>query len=136
MILVKSGCQRNIEKRWVMLITVFTHKEAVPDFEKLVATLASGASPLVCKIYDTYDDFIAGFPQDDASAVIVARHGADGMESARSAKIMQPDVPLIWFSDDQDFGVESYRIGCDYFSADAVTETLLTAALARCRDSS
>lgn len=119
-----------------MFITIFTHKEQVQYFEELMTALSRAGSPFECKIYDTYDDFIAGYPQDNASAVIVARRGADGMESARNAKIMQPNVPLIWFSDDQGFGVESYRIGCAYFSADAVTASLLTIALERCENES
>ncbi len=119
-----------------MIITIFTHKEQVQSFEELISSLSKSGSPFECKIYDTYDDFIAGYPQDNASAVIVARRGADGMESARNAKIMQPNIPLIWFSDDEGFGVESYRIGCTYFSAEPLTEKLLCAALARCKNAS
>ncbi len=115
-----------------MRITVFTHKEDVPHFRQMMAALDSGGTPVAYKIYDNYDDFIAGFSQDGAAAVIVARRGADGMESARNARILQPDVPLIWFSDDEGFGVESYRIGCAYFSAQTVTGALLAAVLARC----
>ncbi len=116
-----------------MKITIFTHKEAAPHFEKLMHALQNGASPLEYTVYDDYDQFISGFPQEESQAVIVARRGADGMESARNAKIMRPKVPLIWFSDDGGFGVESYRIGCAYFSAEAVTQVRLTAALARCQ---
>lgn len=119
-----------------MIITIFTHTEQVRCFEELISSLSQAGSPFECKIYATYDDFIAGYPQDHASAVIVSRCGADGMESARNAKIIQPDVPLIWFSDDEGFGVESFRIGCAYFSAVPVTEELLSTALARCQDDS
>ncbi len=119
-----------------MLISIFTHREQVEGFEKLISALSKAGSPFEYKIYENYDDFITGFPQDNASAVIIARRGADGMESARNAKIMQPNVPLIWFSDDNGFGVESYRIGCAYFSADAVTASLLTVALERCENAS
>ncbi len=88
--------------------------------------------PLECKFYESYDDFIQGFPKDPIQTVIVARRGADGMECARNAKLMRPDIPIIWLSDDNGFGIESYRIGCAFFSADTLTEDLLIAALKRC----
>ncbi len=117
-----------------MNITVFTHKEQSQCFKDCISALSKAGSPFECKIYENYDDFISGFPQDNASAVIIARRGADGMESARNAKVMKPNTPLIWFSDDEGFGVESYRIGCTYFSAEAITEKLLSAALMRCKE--
>ncbi len=115
-----------------MKIAVFTHREDVLQYEKLLLALPTGISEYI--LYDDYDDFISGFPQDKSCAVIVARRGADGMECARSAKLLKPEIPLIWFSDDKGFGVESYCIGCAYFSAIPVTEELLSAALARCQD--
>lgn len=116
-----------------MKITVFTHKEEIPRYEKLLLALANETIPLEYIVYDDYDDFISGFSQGESQAVIVARRGADGMECARNAKVLKPDIPLIWFSDDQGFGVESYRISCAYFSAEPITETLLSTALARCK---
>ncbi len=119
-----------------MLISIFTHREQAERIEELITALPKAELPVACKIYENYDDYITGFPQDNASAVIIARRGADGMESARNAKIMQPNVPLIWFSDDNGFGVESYRIGCAYFSAAPITEEILSTALSRCKNAS
>lgn len=116
-----------------MKITVFTHKEEIPRYEKLLLALANETTPLEYTVYDDYDDFISGFSEEESQAVIVARRGADGMESARNAKVLKPDIPLIWFSDDNGFGVESYRIGCVYFTAEPITEKILSTAFARCQ---
>ncbi len=102
-------------------------------FEQLMAALSNTLkTPLDCYYYETYDDFIKGFPRDTSQAVIVARRGADGMECARNAKLMQPAIPLVWLSDDPGFGIESYRIGCAFFSAEAISEKLLSTALNKC----
>ncbi len=119
-----------------MKVAIFTHSQDVPRFEQLMAAVDREISAAEYVMYDSYDDFISEFPRQESQALIVARRGADGMESARNAKIMQPHVPLVWLSDDPGFGVESYRIGCSYFSAEPVTQDLLAAALARCREDS
>ncbi len=82
--------------------------------------------------YDTYDEFISELPGEGSDILIVACDGAHGMESVRAAKILLPDIPLIWFSDDKGFGPESYRVGCTYFSALPITEDILEKAMKRC----
>ena len=42
------------------------------------------------------------------------------------------DVPVLWFSDDNGFGVQSYRLGCAYFHKKPVSPQVLSAAIARC----
>ncbi len=117
-----------------MKITILTHTEQVPGFRQLMASLSgSFKTPLDCSYYESYDDFIRGFPRDTSQAVIVARRGADGMECARNARLMRPSVPLVWLSDDRGFGIESYRIGCTYFSAERVTEELMSAVISKCK---
>ncbi len=82
--------------------------------------------------YEDYDTFITELPRAESNVLIVARDGAEGMESVRAAKILLPDIPIIWFSDDKGFGPESYRVGCNYFSASPISEELLAKALKRC----
>ncbi len=82
--------------------------------------------------YKNYDDFIMDVPNSTCDAVIIAHKGALGMQGARAAKILLFRVPIVWFSDDNAFVEESYRIGCAFFSADAITEKLLSIALGRC----
>ncbi len=115
-----------------MVVSIFSDTDKVEIFVKLLSTLSFRSSLLSYKMYDNYDDFIVGLPSDNCRAVIIARKGADGMESARNAKLIRPDIPLVWFSDDHGFGVESFRIGCAYFSADTLCEERLYTALERC----
>ncbi len=114
-------------------LTVFTHREEAAEFKELINSLSDSREiSLECNYYDNYDDFIRGFPRDESQAVIVARRGADGMECARNARLMCPHIPLIWFSNDKAFGIESYRLGCAFFSAEPITEKTLKTALLRC----
>ncbi len=116
-----------------MHITVLTHTGEAPRLRRLLEDASARRHPgLDFRLYDTYDDFIQGFPGEESQAVIVARRGADGMECARNAKLMRPTLPLIWLSDDPGFGIESYRIGCAFFSAGELTAALLSTALERC----
>ena len=42
------------------------------------------------------------------------------------------DVPVLWFSNDNGFGAQSYRLGCAYFHKKPVSPQILSAAIARC----
>ncbi len=84
--------------------------------------------------YRNYDDFIVNLPRSICNTVIIAHKGALGMQGARAARILLHRVPVIWFSDDSDFVEESYKIGCNYFSAEPLTEELLNSALNRCSE--
>lgn len=83
-------------------------------------------------LFRSYDDFLAEIPEHRWDTILIAQDGACGMESARAAVILQPQVPLVWLSDDKGFGPESYRIGCRYFSAAPITGGLLQAAFRKC----
>ena len=45
----------------------------------------------------------------------VAIPGARGMETVISTRVYAPETPLLWCSDDMDFGVASYRLRCNLF---------------------
>ncbi len=82
--------------------------------------------------YPSYDDFLSGLPDSGCSVTIVAREGASGMEGARAARILLPNVPLVWLSDDKGFGPESYRVGCAFFSHSPINEKIINNALDKC----
>ena len=63
---------------------------------------------------------------------MIAMDGADGMEGVIAAKSVCKDVPVLWFSDDNGFGAQSYRLGCAYFHKKPVPPQVLSAAIARC----
>lgn len=79
-----------------------------------------------------YDSFIAGLGESPPDGIVVVMDGADGMEGVIAAKSVCKDVPVLWFSDDNGFGVQSYRLGCAYFHKKPVSPQVLSAAIARC----
>ena len=82
--------------------------------------------------YPSYDSFIAGLGEGPPDCIVIAMDGADGMEGVIAAKSVCQHVPVLWFSDDNGFGVQSYRLGCAYFHKKPVSPQILSAAIARC----
>lgn len=82
--------------------------------------------------YSNYDSFIAGLAEGPPDGIVIAMDGADGMEGVIAAKSVCENVPVLWFSDDNGFGVQSYRLGCTYFHKKPVSPQILSAAIAKC----
>lgn len=82
--------------------------------------------------YPDYDSFIAGLSGSPPDGIVIAMDGADGMEGVIAARSVCKNVPVLWFSDDNGFGVQSYRLGCAYFHKKPVSPQILSAAIARC----
>ena len=106
------------------------------DRDELVGSFA--AHPDLCyrKIQVTdcqdYDGFIARLAEEAPDCIVIAKDGADGMEGVIAAKSVCENVPVLWFSDDSGFGVQSYRLGCAYFHKKPVSPQILSAAIAKC----
>lgn len=66
------------------------------------------------------------------SLIIVLADGAAGMESVYRSWQRRPALPVFWFSDDRDFGMQSYRLNCAYFSTKPVTPEKIDHAIQRC----
>lgn len=64
--------------------------------------------------------------------LIVLADGAAGMEGVYRAKERRPNLPVFWFSDDREFGMQSYRLNCAYFSTKPLTSDKINHALCRC----
>ena len=64
--------------------------------------------------------------------VVVLEDGAEGMEGVYVVRDTRPAIPLFWFSDDENFGVHSHRLECDYFSTKPITREKMEKALNRC----
>ena len=64
--------------------------------------------------------------------LIVLADGAAGMECVYRAMQRRPSVPAFWFSDDPQFGMQSYRLNCAYFSTKPITPENIRKALRRC----
>jgi DNA-binding NtrC family response regulator len=66
------------------------------------------------------------------SLVVVLADGAAGMESVYRSRQRRPSLPVLWFSNDREFGIQSYRLECAYFSTKPVTPEKIISALRRC----
>ncbi len=64
--------------------------------------------------------------------VIVLANGAAGLESTYRSRQRRPNLPVFWFSDDREFGMQSYRLECAYFSTKPATQDKIHSALKRC----
>lgn len=82
---------------------------------------------------DNYDDFLNALTDHYYNLIIVTVDNALGMEGVIAAKNCHPELPLIWFSNDKGFGLQSYRLGCAYFGARPITADKMERALKRCR---
>lgn len=85
---------------------------------------------VVC--FSDYDKFIEGLQTSPPELVAVTMNGADGMEGVIAARSTCKSVPVLWLSDDNGFGVQSYRLGCAYFHKKPVSPQILSAAIAKC----
>ena len=82
--------------------------------------------------YSDYDRFTAALAQSPPDCVVVAMDGAAGMEAVIAARDLLRSVPVVWFSNDNGFGVQSYRLGCAYFHQKPVSPEVLSTAIAKC----
>ena len=82
--------------------------------------------------YAKYDGFVAALSQNPPDCIVIMASGANGMEGVIAAKSICRSAPVLWFSDDDGFGVQSYRLGCAYFHKKPVSPQVLSAAIARC----
>ena len=82
--------------------------------------------------YSDYDSFIAGLGGSPPDCIVIAMDGADGMEGVIAARSVCQNAPVLWFSNDNGFGVQSYRLGCAYFHKKPVSPQILSAAIAKC----
>ena len=75
---------------------------------------------------------VTGLGESPPDCIVIAMDGADGMEGVIAAKSVCKNVPVLWFSNDNGFGAQSYRLGCAYFHKKPVPPQVLSAAIARC----
>lgn len=66
------------------------------------------------------------------SLLIVLTDGAAGMEGVFLARRIAPELPVFWFSDDSQLGMQSHRLECTYFSTKPITVEKLSKALQHC----
>ena len=84
-----------------------------------------------CDAFPDYDSFIAHLRWGDYDAVFVTENNANGMEGVIAARNMRPNIPVVWFSNDDGFGCQAYRLNADFFHCKPVTAHVLEMALDR-----
>ncbi len=117
-----------------MKLAIFADDQRYEQLKNLCGSPGVSGRIEATAFYMTYDDFIRELPHSGCTSVIVAHKGATGMQAVRAAKILMHHIPIVWLSDDSAFVEESYNNGCAYFSAEAITEKLLSSALKRCEN--
>ncbi len=115
-----------------MKIAVFADERSTPIMERVMERLSKNELFKQYVLYKSYDEFISDLASSESQITVVAHGGAHGMECVRAAKILMPKSAIVWISNDEGFGPESYRVGCSYFSAEPISEGLLTNAFTKC----
>lgn len=81
---------------------------------------------------DTHEDFHIQLVEWEPNLTIVIQDGAAGMEGVYLVNRVRPGVPVFWFSDDQNFSMQSHRLECIYFSTKPVTAAKISRAVRQC----
>ncbi len=116
-----------------MKIVLYGTKSDKTELEEQLSLIAACQYRSIgISCYSDYDSFIAGLRKEPPNCIVITINGADGMEGVIAAKNVCKDVPVLWFSDDNGFGAQSYRLGCAYFHKKPVSPQVLSAAIARC----
>lgn len=116
-----------------MRVAVYGAESERRDFAEAIPALPGCCYRSIQVIgYSDYDSYIDGLRDSPPGCVIVTADGAAGMEGVIAARSLLGDVPIIWFSDDGNFGAQSYRLGCTYFHVKPVSSEILSSAMAKC----
>ena len=82
-------------------------------------------------VYPDYDGLVEGLRQNSFDLVVVSHDNACGMEGVIAIRNCMPNVPVIWFSNDEGFGSQAYRLHTDFFHSKPVNPAILEMALNR-----
>lgn len=114
-----------------MLICVY---DTANEAEILKAKIAQLATPtyrrIAYRVCRRYESFVGECAKADL--IVVLANGANGMEGVIAVKNTDRNKPVIWLSDDEGFGVQSYRLGCTYFHKKPIPIERLRDALIKC----
>lgn len=116
-----------------MTICIYGTKD---DLEQLNAAISQLKSytyrQIKMDLYEGYDHFIHALTEKAYDVIIVTVDNAEGMEGVIAAKAVATHTPVIWFSNDRDFGVQSYRCHVAYFHPKPITVENTEKALSLC----
>lgn len=81
---------------------------------------------------DDFEELRMKLVDFEPELVIVVEDGAAGMEAVYRVRRYSSLIPVFWFSDDVDFGMQSHRLECSYFAVKPVMQDKMQRAFQRC----
>lgn len=116
-----------------MSILIYGSKPDQQHIQNLLQSCATHPLSFAQPVHpQSYDQYIAHLRSQKFRAIFVHECGAAGMESVRAAKLLCPDTPVIWFSDDHLFHQHSKRLSAAYFAVHPICKHHIDAALQCC----
>lgn len=79
------------------------------------------------------DELIHTLMKKCPAAVLVIMEKAAGMEGVIAIRKIYPDIPVVWFSNDEGFAAQAFRLNVDYFALMPVSKEKINTALKKCR---
>lgn len=119
-----------------MKVVVFGSETDYAEMVDILRSVPTERNRNIDPVYlNDYDELRRGLAGNEYDLVIVLANGAEGMEACIGTRKICPHIPLFWFSDDSNFGPQSYRIGCTHFSTKPPTELRVKTAFEMLRES-
>lgn len=116
-----------------MKIAIFADGEEQALIQKTLLNWAEEAGYyLSLEIYISQTQFLRAMNTQRFDAVFLSMPGVLGMEAAIGARGMDPNVPLVWASDDQMLAIQSYRLHARFFLLRPSKPEQLLEGLERC----
>ena len=104
-----------------MLICVYDTANEAEILKAKITQIATAAYRRIAyRVCQRYESFVNECKTADLIIVIAAKNA-------------DRDTPVIWLSDDEGFGAQSYRLGCTYFHKKPIPLEKLKEALHKCR---
>ena len=98
-----------------MKIALCTELRNMEWFESRLRSLFDGDGQLVIDELWNEKQLSQALRRSRYHAVVIAMTGARGLEAAIQAKRLAPEVPLIWWSDDENFALIAYHLRISAF---------------------
>ena len=111
-----------------MKIALCTELRNVEWFESRLRSLFDGDGQLAIDELWNENQLAQALRRSRYHAVVIAMTGAKGLEAAIQAKQLAPEVPLVWWTDDENFALIAYHLRISAFlSADCSDQELYEA---------
>jgi len=98
-----------------MKIALCTELRNVEWFESRLRSLFDGDGQLAIDELWNENQLAQALRRSRYHAVVIAMTGAKGLEAAIQAKRLAPEVPLVWWSDDENFALIAYHLRIPVF---------------------